>query len=434
VRWSDGTRLTAEDVEYAWKRVLDPVTGSPNAGLLHDIMGARAFERGAGCEQELPGVRVLDAFTLEVELEEPTGYFLHLLANHATFPVPRHAVERYGGAWAEPDNVVTNGPFKLGAWHRGKSIQLVRNPTYYGQFSGNVQQVNLALLPGDPRPAALEMYEADQLDVTPLPDPPEGDLARRRHAGEYISLPQLRTTCVGFDTNRSPFDDRRVRQAFVLAVDREWLADVDLGGYVFPATGGFVPPGMPGHAPGIGLPFDPERARQLLAEAGYPDGRSFPVVHAMTAGLQSDEEIEAIQLAAMWRDNLGVEIEWKVVETGEWVDRANREPPHMFRTGWVADYPDPDNVLRVGLQRLQPDWRNPTYDGLVEQARHATVPGERIKLYQQADEILVEEVPLMPICYFWLHVLVKPWVSRFPISGSRYIGYWKDVIIESHEP
>ena len=299
---------------------------------------------------------------------------------------------------------------------------LVRNPEYHGRFRGNLQRVELSLLE-DPS-ARLEMYEADALDILDLLalGPLERDGARQRHAGEYRSGPMLFTRCVALDVSRPPFDDPRVRRAFVLATDRETLADVLMGGYVFPASGGFVPPG-------IGLPHDPDRARQLLAEAGYPGGRGFPVVEALLAG-PDKPTVEYLQ--AQWRKNLGVEIPWEAIEWRMLLDRIRRdEPPHMSFGGWVADYPDPDAFLRVGLEHNQAVWRNEAYERLVEEAGRVTDQGERVRLYGQADRILVEEAPTMPLFYGREHLLVKPWVGRYPVSPMKS-PFWKDVVIEPH--
>jgi oligopeptide transport system substrate-binding protein len=430
VRWSDGTPVTAGDFEYAWKRVLDPATGSPNAGLLYDVKSARAFHRGEAGWEDV-GVRALDEATLLVELEEPTGYFLQLLAHFATCPVPRHVVEAHGEAWAEVGNIVTNGPFRLEAWQRGEFLILVRNADYHGRFTGNVQRVELTLLPLKEWPMILGMYEADDLDVLLrlwyLP-PLERDRVRQRHAGEYVSVPALHTGYVGFDVTRPPFHDVRVRRAFVLATDRETLADVVMQGHWFPAMGGFVPPGMPGHSPGIALPYDPGRARQFLAEAGYPGGRGFPIVDALTfRGIEP--VIEYLQ--TQWRENLGVEIPCRAVRIDEFETERLKEAPRMSITAWQADYPDPDNFLRVGVQSAGTGWRCTAYDRLVEEARRVMDQRERIKLYGQADRILVEQAPVMPFVHVRWGLLVKPWVRRYPTSAMRQ-WFWKDVIIEPH--
>ncbi len=428
VRWSDGAPVTAGDFEYAWKRALDPATGSPNASLLYDVKGARAFHQGDASDPDSVGVRALDETTLVVELEGPTGYFLHMLDYNATYPMPRHVVEARGQAWTEVENIVTNGPFRLESWQRGESMVLVRNPEYHGRFTGNVQRLELSLL-ADPS-AILKMYEADSLDILNLRDfpPPEMDRVRQRHAGEYVPVPMLDTYYVGFDVSRPPFDDLRVRQAFVLATDRETMVGMILKGYYLSGTGGFVPPGMPGHSAGIGLPYDPNQARQLLAEAGYPGGRGFPIVDALAF---HGTEPAAEYLQAQWRESLGIEIIWEIMEWAMFLDRLDKAPSDMFIIGWLADYPDPDSFLRASPIRRYTGWRNEAYDRLVEEARRVTDQGKRMKLYQEADRILIEEAAIMPSFYNRSHLLVKPWVTKHPMSTIKP-WFWKDVIIEPH--
>jgi ABC-type oligopeptide transport system substrate-binding subunit/DNA-binding SARP family transcriptional activator len=430
VRWSDGTPVTAGDFEYAWKRVLDPATGSPNASLLYDVRGARAFHRGEAGREDV-GVRAPDELTLVVGLEGPTGYFLQLLDHNACYPVPRHVVEAQGAAWIEPGNIVTNGPFRLEAWQRGDSMVLVRNPEYHGQFRGNVQRVELSTIQ-DPSTTS-EMYETDCLDILDFFNillQQDRDRVWRRHAGDYVSRPILSTGYLAFDASRPPFDDPRVRRAFVLATDRETLADEVTRGFFSPATGGSVPPGMTGHSAGIGLPYDPDQARHLLAEAGYPDGCGFPAVDVLLPA-QGNATIEYLQ--AQWRENLGIEIEWQAMEMGILLDRLRVESPPIFILAWNADYPDPDAFLRVEVTNIRRinQWRNETYDRLVEEARRATDQRQRMKLYAQADQILVEEAAIVPIYYQCERLLVKPWVSNYLTAATEHV-YWRDVIINPH--
>jgi oligopeptide transport system substrate-binding protein len=276
------------------------------------------------------------------------------------------------------------------------------------------------------------MYEADDLDVLPrlwhVP-PVERDRIRRRYAGEYVSVPALHTGYVGFDVGRPPFDDPRVRRAFGMTIDKETLADVVNRGYWSPATGGFLPPGMPGHSPGIGLPYDPERARQHLAEAGYPGGQGFPTVNARTFhGVEASVEY----LQAQWREILGVETVCKAVRFEEAEDEwGGEEPPHVSIQAWKADYADPDNFLRVGLEWACRGWQCEAFHQLVNEARRTMDQGERMRLYRQADRILVEQAPVIPWCHLRWSLLVKPWVRRYPASAIRQ-WFWKDVIVEPH--
>jgi ABC-type transport system substrate-binding protein len=319
----------------------------------------------------------------------------------------------------------------LAAWERGESILLERYPAYHGRFRGNLLQVELSFTSGKSA-RLLQLYEDNSLETLLfdfLP-PAEWDQARQRYAGEYVSGPQPTTYYVGFDVNRPPFDDRRVRRAFTLATDRETLADVTLGGYAFPATGGFVPPGIAGHSPGIGLPYDPEGARHLLAEAGYPGGRGFPILDALTMD-RPDAVLTIEYLQAQWLQNLGIEITWKKMELGRFLDRLSRERPHMYLMGWTADYPDPDDFLGARTWRVRTGWQNKAYDGLVDGARRVMDQEERMRMCQQADRILVEAAPILLLCYGRFDMLVKPWVTKYPTSPMN-MWFWKDVIIEPH--
>jgi oligopeptide transport system substrate-binding protein len=425
-RWSDGKPVTAGDFVYAWKRVLDPHTRSPNADMLYDIRGARDFHQGKISDPGQVAVWALDDCALLVELEEPTSYFLHLLAEPPTYPVPRQVVEAHGAAWTGAANIVTNGAFRLESWQPGESLALARNPEYEARFRGNVQRVELLALDWS---SALELYRADGLDVWDFwaVSLNEMDQARRRQAADYVSAPWLATVFIGFDAGRPPFDDPRVRQAFVHTIDREGLADVVMRGYVFPATGGFVPPGMPGHSAGIALPYAPDRARRLLAEAGYPGGRGFPVVDTL---IFRDEAPE--YLAAQWRQHLGVESRWQIaMDWATFRERLDSERPHLFGVSWVAVYDDPDYLLRACPALGWTRWRNETYDRLVEEAKRVTDQKERIGLYHTADTLLVQEAAIMPLGYARLHLLVKPWVSRFSTSPIQR-WFCKDTIIEPH--
>jgi oligopeptide transport system substrate-binding protein len=271
----------------------------------------------------------------------------------------------------------------------------------------------------------IEMYEGNQLDVVYIA-PPEVSRIRQQHAGEYRRFPRLRTVYLQFDASRPPFDDVRLRRAFVLATDREALVKATRPDCI-PATGGFVPPGMPGHVPGIGLPCNPEQARQLLAEAGYPGGQGFPVVECC---VRTDQADLGENLQAQWQENLGVEVRWDTVEWQAILARLDNVP-HLLIMGWMADYPDPDNFLRVraGHIQQQSGWRNERYDRLMKRAQRSLDQGERMMLYGEAEQTLVEQTPIMPLFHLTKPLLVKPWVTRFPTTGLRE-WFLKDVIIQ----
>ena len=426
-RWSDGTPVTAHDFEYAWKRVLDPSAASPVAQFLYGVKGARATHQRESSRPDDVGVRALDDWTLDVELEEPCSYLLYLLTHTGMYAVPRHLVQAHGAAWTDVETIVTNGPFRPVLWEKDRCMRLVRNPAYHGPFRGNVEQVELHL-PSDPA-VGLELYRDGSVDVLPLSGHiPEVDRVRREFAGESVSVPSLRTIYLGFDVSRPPFDDPRVRRAFALAIDREQLANVALRGLFPPATGGFVPPGMPGHSPGIGLPYRPDEARWLLAQAGYAEGSDFPALNALTA---LTIPLTPEHLQAQWRENLGIEVAWEVLDWPSFSRRMQEDLPHLHLLGWFADWPDPGNLLEVSPICEHTRWTNQAYRALLQKARRMMNQDERIELLRQADQILVREAAIVPLLYGRWHVLVKPWIRRFRLS-ALHGWYWQDIIIEPH--
>lgn len=427
-RWSDGHGITAHDFEFAWKRALDPKTGAPLASALYDIQGAQAYHKGAVSDPEQLGVRALSDTTLSVELAEPAGYFLQVLALPVAYAVPQSIVEQHGLDWADPAHLVVNGPFQIEAWKRGESMTLVRNPAYSIPLKGNVQHVQLCLLGKN---AAKTLYQAHELDLFDLRGltPAELDRLRQAYAEDYTSAPCPTTWYLAFNTRRPPFDDVRVRQALALAIDRERLVNVATSGIHFPASGGLVPPTMPGHSPGIALPCQPGRAQQLLAEAGYPDGDGFPGQGlACTAYPRTGPLAGEVQ--EQWRERLHIQVPFAVPSLPTFMQNVERESSHIFLSGWTADYPDPDNFLRVCLQWQKTGWQNQAYTTLVEQARRTAGTAQRMQLFAEAESILIAEAAVVPLTHERLHLLVKPWL-KLPLSPFRW-WFWKDAIIAAH--
>jgi ABC-type transport system substrate-binding protein/DNA-binding SARP family transcriptional activator len=432
-RWSDGAPLTAHDFEYAWKRVLDPATGGIPSELLA-IKGARAFHQGESANADRIGVQALDAATLDVELEEPVSHFLYVLTTLNACPVPRHVIEAFRAAWTDADKIVSNGPFRLETWDRGVGMKLARNPFYAGRCRGNVEHVVLHF-PQDPSTqdlsTPLAQYLQGGLDVLTLTDASvhEGDRIRRQFAAEYLSAPWLFTTYLGFVVSRPPADDVRLRQALALGVDREELANVILRGMYAPGSGGFVPPGMPGHSPQIGFPYDPDRARQLLAAIGYADGSGLRVLDGLS--VPPIDPLITEYLQTQWHENLGIQVAWDVADWPPFSRQLEQDPPHLYILARFADWPDPSYFLPARNERRRNRWASQAYEDLVEQARQVLDQETRIELLHRADRILVQEAPILPLFYGRQHLLVKPWVSSFPVSALNG-WYWKDTVIEPH--
>ena len=422
VTWSDGRPLIADDFSYAIQRLLETDDPDRFAGMPFEIRGARAYHQGDITDFDRVGVLRPDPLTLRFELVQPASYFLHLLTQ--IFPVPRHVVERHGDNWINPKTMVCNGPFRLEAWQPEHQIVLRRNPRYHGRFPGNIEEVTMKL--DDDFHNWLRLYEADEIDIIRLYQSMLGksvvERVRRRYAAEYRTEIDLGTVCIGFDATRSPFDDVQVRRAFGLAIDQE-TCNISSGGKDLPATGGFIPPGVPGHSPGIGLPYDPERACQLLADAGYPGGRGFPCLTApvLIAGVGILEE-----MTATWRSVLNVDVNWQGVDFAEFSDRLSDDRPLIWGFGEGGEYPDPHSYSLADSYLA--GWRNERYLSLLNQARRTTDQATRLDLYRQADRIVVDEVPILPLFHLVWALLVKPWIRRFPSERRN----WHEVIIETH--
>jgi oligopeptide transport system substrate-binding protein len=428
VVWTDGVPVTARDYAFAWQRQLDPANTSPMVADLFDVAGARAYHQGQASLEDV-GIRAVDDRTLVLEMEEPTGYVLYLVANPHLSPVPYHVVEERGSAWTHGGELVSNGPYRLASRISGERMVLERNPAFHGQHVGNADCVELLYSAFGPSTAGLELYEREGLDVLPLRLPAaDRDRVRWRYATEIVVAQSPAILYLAMHPHHPPFDDRRVRRALALGTNREQLvrrsADIDLVFY----DGGVVPPGMPGHSPGIALPYDPEQARCLLSEAGYRHGAGFPA----TSVLSLSWAVPLLDaLAGLWREELGIPVEPEVTDVASFAERTERELAPMFVTGWMPHYPDPNTYLRGGVQRITRLWRNERYEALVDQAGRCADQAQRMALCGQADRMLIEEAVVVPLGPRKTQLLIKPWVSRYPLTTIR-VPYWSYVVIEPH--
>lgn len=427
IRWTDGTPLTAMDFEQTWRRNLAPGTGSVYEELLDDIMGARDYREGRNSDPQSVGVRALDPLTLEVRLIAPVAYFIYLVAQPITFPLPLKIVEQYGEDWWKPEHIISNGAFRLVEFDAEHAL-LERNPDYFGEFSGSLDQFKWKVL-ADPA-TTLRDYRSGQADYAV--GLTSGDVSDEVPASEILKIQGLLTDGLILIPDLPPLDDVRVRHAMIHATDREQLYKV-FGSHFAWAHGGIVPPGMAGHSPELGLEFNLERARQLLAEAGYPDGKNMPVLKVHYPDGWRKEIPE--ELKRQWLAHLGIQLE---------IDLMSMDAPwwtikdsHIQMGGWVADYPDPDNFLRQSsfyrVLRTR-GWRHSRLEQLLEEAAHTTDRTRRLAMYREADRILVnEEAVVAPLQYSAGRYveLVKPW-----IKGVKYnaLGNYslKDIVIEPH--
>ncbi|MFN2195214.1 MAG: ABC transporter substrate-binding protein, partial [Anaerolineales bacterium] len=400
--WSDGQPVRAEDFAFAWKLRLDPEQSPYNYKqrsqyeALFAIIGAQEFCQGLETDPETVAVRAIDDFILEVELEKPNSVFLQSLKGMAFLPMPRQCVLRYGPAWSESGKMISNGPFIMEDWQPGKSIRLRRNPQYGGEFPGNLETVEINLVQDVRSQQVLAMYTRNELDCVELGR--ETFTQRHDYPGEYIQKEHSAVFFLGVNCLRPLMGDRRVRRALALAIDKKELADQAYRDWVSPASGGFVPPGIPGHAPGIGLPFDPDRARDLLAQAGFPEGRNFPTLKIL---ILINHLATGEYLQKQWADILQVSSKIIVIRDWDAQYRLSGESDMTWSGYESIENKDPDEFL--GKFTVGKDWDHFGYFQTLAKARQCQDQQARLKLYQQADRLLIDEAVIIPLTYGMYH-------------------------------
>ena len=408
-KFHDGRPVTAQDVVYSWERALGPALSSDTAlTYLGDILGAQAMADGQA--EHVSGLKVLDDHTLQVTIDAPKPYFLLKLTYPTGFVLDKANAES-GEEWFRTPN--GTGPFKLTEWNRFEQMTYEANPDFYlGKPS--IPTVIVKLFSG----VGLRLYESGEIDMTGIPyssadrflDPTEP-----LH-NELVTGVNLCTGFVTFDVTQPPFDDVKVRQAFSMAFDRQKYINVVLDGRALPAIG-LYPPGLPGFNIGLnGLPYNPERARQLLAESKY--GNNLPPIIYTDAGIGSGIGGDVAALAQMWQQALGVQITVENLEPNYYLDKIYAgEHGQIFGGGWCADYPDPENFADVlfhsGSAQNSGGYSNPELDSLLEAARVEGDVSKRIQMYQQAEQMIVNDAPVLFTIHSLSYQLVKPYVKGY---------------------
>jgi oligopeptide transport system substrate-binding protein len=413
-KWSDGEPLTAEDFAFSYERILRPNLLAKYADMLFFLKGAEAFNKGDTTDFSTVGIEVIDEHTFKLTLRGPTPYFRELLKHYTWYPVPKHvvlkhgAIDMIGNRWSKPENLVGNGPFRIKSYLRNDHIEVERNPHYWD--AANVKLNGIRFLPIINPFTEARMFRDGQLHITYSATPEIVDLMAKEAPHMLRQEPYLGTDFYRFNTKRKPFDDMRVRQALSLSIDRDGLQNSVYRGYL--TAYGMTPP-MQGYEPPRGVAFDPERARKLLAEAGFPGGAGFPRKKLL---ISSSNTTLATAVQAMWRKELGVEVE---IESKEWTAylAATQEMEYdIVSAGWIGDYIDPLTFLEMwmpGNGNNNTGWENEEFNQLLQKSFKETNPAERYRQLFAAEEILLREAPIAPIAWrgknYLLHPSVKGW-------------------------
>jgi oligopeptide transport system substrate-binding protein len=405
--WSTGEPIRADDVVYSWIRSLSPATASDYAGQLFYLKNGEDFNAGKIKDPSLVGIHALDPFTVRVELNHPTTFFLDLITAPIFSVVPRWTIEKYGDRWLSARPLPSSGPYELAEWRLNDKVRLKKNPCYWD--ATNTQSEIIDLLPiGSPH-AALNLYDHGQADVVwdkeLIPSELLDVLLKR---ADFHTFNYLGSYFIRFNVTKKPFDDPRIRRALSLAIDRDRIVKKITRAGEQPAFH-LVPNGTANYLPPEDDSYNPELARKLLADAGYPGGKGFPRFEYMFnapaggGGGKIHENI-AIELQQMWRDELGIQMDLRQLEWTVYLSSMDHLDYQLSRSSWIGDYDDPQTFLGMftsndGNNRT--GWKNPQYDLLIENANEQTDLQARAKLFQQAETMLTrDEMPIIPLFFY----------------------------------
>lgn len=415
--WSDGSPVTADDFITAWRRVLDPRTGSQYAYLLFAVTGAEAYNaelEKAAKEKRAPtltwdtvGIRSPDPHTLVVQLARPQTYFLELTAFPTLYPIHRPTLQRYALDPKDPGkglhnewvrNTIGNGPYRIKEWQFKRHFLMEKSPTYWAADKVGTKLVKIVSY--EDQQTAFLQYRTGVVDLmTFIPQNFGAELIALQMQGKEPDVhyqPVFGTYYFIFNVTRPPLDDPRVRKALVMAIDKTAIVkDVTRLGQR-PITTMVAPDSIPGYKSPAGLPYDVAAARKLLAEAGYPDGKGLRTIEVLYNTGPIVHENVSQAMGQMWEKNLGVRINMKAVEGKTF--SAMRQKEHSFdisRAGWYGDYRDPTtwlDLLRTGSTNNDGQFSNKQYDHLLDQAMNEADPAKRFQLLHDAEKIAVEDL------------------------------------------
>ncbi|MGB7749725.1 MAG: peptide ABC transporter substrate-binding protein [Verrucomicrobiia bacterium] len=445
--WSTGEPIVAGDVVYSWIRALNPGAASEYAGQLFFLKNAEDFSAGKIKDPGLVGIHAPDPMTVRVELNHLTPFFPDICALPVTCVVPRQTIEKRGDRWLMAKPLPVSGPYELVYWRLNDKIRLQKNPRYWD--AANTRSEIIDLLPVGSPNTALNLYECGQADIVWDKELVPGqllDVLIRRP--DFHAFSFLGDYFIRFNVTRKPFDDPRVRQALALAIDKERIVKKISRAGEQPASH-IVPDGTAHYISPEGLGYDPERARKLLAEAGYPGGRGFPrfeyVFSAPAGGGDKLHENVAIELQQMWQDELGIQMDLRQMEAKIFYTAQAHLDFDLSRSSWTGDYDDANTFLGLFTRddgNNRTGWKNPRYDELIRQANQEPDLKAREKLFQQAETILVrDELPIIPL-YFYVGInyydtnkiqgVYNNILDNHPLQAIRKIG--RESRVEGREP
>ncbi|WET39224.1 ABC transporter substrate-binding protein [Citrobacter enshiensis] len=434
ITWSDGSAITAQDIVWSWQRLVSPKTASPYATYLGNMHVLNAAEIAQGNKApDTLGVKAVNDSTLEITLTQPTAAFLAMLAHPSLVPLDKVLIGRFGDKWTKPEHFVSSGAYTLSQWVVNERIVTVRNPHYWDDQHTVINKVTW--LPISSEAADVNRYKAGEIDIVYTVPVNQFAQLKKTMGDELRVAPQLSTYYYQFNTTRAPFNDPRVRRALNMALDKDIIAQKVMGqgqreAWVIsqPDIGG-VTLRAPDYA---SWPRDKRiaEAKKLLADAGF--GPDHPLSFNLLYNTSETHQRIAIAASSMWKKNLGVEAKLQNQEWKTMLDTMHTGNFDAVRYAWIADYDDAAsflNTYRTGDSENTSKYSNPAYDEALRHAATAATVAERGKYYQQAEDMLGQDVPAIPVYHYVRTHLVKPWVGGF-VSDSLGNYYSKDMYIK----
>ena len=435
IQWSDGTPITAQDVEFSWKRVVNPDVASENAYMMFCIDHAEDYFKKKASADEV-GINALDDKTLQVHLNNPTAYFLNLTAFHCYYPVPRNQVEAHPDTWAsDAETMVCSGPYIIDKWVHSSEITMTKNNRYWDAEA--VQLPKLMFPISDSQATRLTLVESNQANMTV--EPPPADQERLEQMGLYKVAPYLGIYYYVFNVQKPPFDDVRVRKAFAMAVQRQGLIQHIVRGQK-EAAYAWVPPGIIDKTTGQDFRLeggnltaeDTKQARKLLQEAGYDAVHPLPEVSILFNTNEMHKAIaEALQ--AMWKENLGVEVHLTNQESKVFMASRSQGDYQIARASWIADYSDPMSFLDVfDDEENDAQYHNADYHALIQKAKTTNNETLRMKYMHEAEQKLFDDCVIIPIYYTTQPYVVQPYIKGYHWSSLGLVDF-KEAYIEREQ-
>jgi len=414
-KWSDGSNLTAHDFVYSWQRVLKPETASKYAFIMYFMKNAKAINHGKQADVTKLGAKALDAYTLQVQLEHPAPFFPAVAGWYTYRPVKKDIVEKYKEKWTLPEHFVGNGFFKLSEWIPQKHIALVRNEHYWDKKNVHLDKVMFYAL--EDRETALKQFMKGDIHFTY--DPPPVKLPTLRTHPEFMETPCMANYLIILNTEEAPLDNKKFRQALAHAIDRKQFVKIMNQGV---ASANYTPLGLGSYVPPKGNEFNPEKARALLKDAGFESNDQIPEI-TMVYNTKAQHKMAMEILQNMWKRHLGIEVTLQNMEFKVLIKRQNSKDYQISRFGWYGDYSDPNTFLEIFLSDStgnHTNWKNAEYDALIAKAMHVSEIDKRNRLYYQAESILMDESPVIPIFTVSMPALLSKKISGFYGNAMSY--------------